>query len=166
MSDKFKMGRENMEAQRLLAIILISLGIILTLTTLNVIPGSSILFILAIGFLYAYYKFRKNIGFLIPGVLFIAIGVFSILKEIWNIDGLYFLLFLGLAFISIFLIHTSKITTGNVGERYWPLYPGFILTGLSLILIFQQSVAQYLNLIVPLLLILIGVIMMIKGSKK
>lgn len=155
-----------METQKLIGVILVALGIFLTLVTFNLIPGSSILFIFALGFLYAYYKFGKNIGFLIPGLIFVAIGIFTILEEAWNIGGIYFLLFLGLAFILIFLIHTSKIQTKDYGERYWPLYPGFILTGLSLILIFQQKVAKYLNIVIPLLLILIGFLILIRGQKK
>ncbi len=153
-----------MEGQKLLGIILLSLGIFLTLINFKLLPSSSILFIFAIGFLYSYYKFGRNIGFLIPGLIFVAIGVFSILEETWNIGGVYFLLFLGLAFIFIFIIHTSKLP--SYGEKYWPLYPGLILTGLSLILIFQEKTAQYLNILIPILLILIGFVMLIRGAQK
>ncbi|MCS7201814.1 MAG: hypothetical protein NZ841_03450 [Dictyoglomus sp.] len=155
-----------METQKLLGIILISFGIFLILINFNLIPGSAILFIFALGFLYAYYKWGRNLGFLIPGLIFLAIGTFTILEKTWNIGGIYFLLFLGLAFIFVFLLHTSKLPSKDYGERYWPLYPGFILTGLSLILIFQQRLAMYLNIVIPILFILIGVLMLIKGFKK
>lgn len=152
--------------QKLLGIILLSLGIFLTLITFNIIPSSSVLFVFALGFLYSYYKFGRNIGFLIPGLIFVAIGTFTILEETWGIGGIYFLLFLGLAFIFVFTIHTSKIPSKDYGEKYWPLYPGLILTGLGLILIFQKETAQHLNILIPILLILIGFVMLIRGAQK
>jgi hypothetical protein len=153
-----------MEGQRLVGIIFVSLGILLTLITLNILPGSSVLFVFAIGFFYAYYKFGRNIGFLIPACIFLAISIFTILEELWHIGGIYFLLFLGLAFILIFVIHTSKLKAEEYSEKYWPLYPGLILSGLGLILIFQNKFAEYLNFLVPIILILIGVILLLRGK--
>ncbi|MGB9858061.1 MAG: hypothetical protein ACPLKX_08005 [Dictyoglomaceae bacterium] len=153
-----------MEGQKILAYILIALGILLTLVTFNLIPDSSILFIFGFGFITAYYIFKRNLGFLIPGCIITAVAIFAILKDIWDIDGIYFLLFLGLAFLAIFFIHTSKLNISNLGEKYWPLYPGFILIGISIVLLIFQENARLLGIIIPLFLIAIGVIMLLKNK--
>ncbi|PMQ02198.1 MAG: hypothetical protein CBR30_00635 [Dictyoglomus sp. NZ13-RE01] len=147
--------------QKILGMILLLIGIFLTLINFHLLSGSSIIFIFAISFLYMYKRFGKNIGFLIPGCILTAVGIYLLLRDLVYVEGIYFLPLLGLSFIAIYFVHTSKFSKYS-GERYWPLYPGIILTTIGLILIFQEKLSNYINLLIPITLIIIGISLLIK----
>lgn len=146
-------------------IVLIMAGFLIGLVTMGLIPGISMLFILAGGFLAAYFVFDRNIGFLIPGLILAAVATFLTLEETSRINGVYILLLLGLAFLAIFLTHTMHLKTGDWGSRYWPLFPGAILIAIgTLVLGAQQGMFELnrkiINMITPVLLIVVGLIVL------
>lgn len=146
----------------LLGIILIIAGIIFGLQTTNLLPASSFLFIIGVAFLAGYVISGRKLGLLIPGCIITAIATFSTLSEIFhNFPGAYMLVFLGLAFISIYLLHTIRVSDKSIGSSVWPLYPGSILLSIGfIILLLEDNIlglnARTIGLIFPILLILCG----------
>jgi hypothetical protein len=161
------MDRKNM----FFGVVMIMAGVLIGLKGLGLIPGISMLFILAGGFLAAYFVFNRNIGFLIPGCVLAAIATFTTLEETMKINGLYFLLLLGLAFFAIFLIHTMHLRTDEWGKRYWPLFPGAILFVIGTLVLGAQAEMddpgrKIINLIIPVLLIAVGLVVLFGRTKK
>lgn len=153
----------------LLGIILIIAGIIFGLQTTNLLPGSSFLFILGAAFLAGYVVSGRKLGLLIPGCIITAIAAFSTLAEIFpNFPGAYMLVFLGLAFISIYLIHTLRMSGKSFASSVWPLYPGSILLSIGfIILLLEDNIlglnARTIGLIFPILLILCGGVIILRN---
>lgn len=145
-------------------------GFIMGLSALEIIPGVITLFLLTVGFLAAYMFYKRSIGFLIPGSVFLALAVFATMNQ-YNprYDGIYFLILLGLAFIAILFLHTIRIETKKWGLKYWPLFPAiiFFLTG-GLILTDRYTLisisSRYINLITPISVIVIGIGILIVGN--
>lgn len=146
-----------------LGIILITIGIFILLNTLNLISDEIFLYLLSGGFIFTYFmlgarKHYRNIGFLIPGSILLAIALFSDLEKIDFIAGLgggFFFIMLGLAFLAV-LVHTSAFKKWD-----WPIYPAaaLILFGLFVIFVDNNDFIQnleYLNYITPLVLIALG----------
>jgi len=146
-----------------LGILLITIGIFILLNTLNLISDDIFLYLLSGGFIFTYFilgarKHYRNIGFLIPGAILLAIALFSDLERIDFIESLgggFFFIMLGLAFLTI-LIHTSAFKKWD-----WPIYPAaaLILFGLFVIFVDNNDFIQkleYLNYITPLVLIGLG----------
>jgi hypothetical protein len=161
------MDRKNI----FLGIVLIMAGILIGLSALNLMPKISILFILAGGFLVAYFVFDRNIGFLIPGCILAAIATFITLGWQNGFNGIYILLLLGLAFFAIFLIHTMHIKTNQWGDRYWPLFPGSILMIIGTLILNAQldpldPNRKIITMITPVFLIVIGMVILFGGTKK
>jgi hypothetical protein len=161
------MDRKNV----FLGIVLVMAGIWMGLSALNLMPKISILFILAAGFLVAYFVFNRNIGFLIPGCILAAIATFVTLGQQNGFNGIYVLILLGLAFFAIFLIHTMHIKTDQWGDKYWPLFPGSILIIIGTLILNAQldpldPNRQIITMITPAFLIIIGIIILFGGTKK
>lgn len=111
-------------------ILLMAAGVVLLLVQLDVIPGDYFLLLLGAGFCLAYALFggRKeygSIGFLIPGTILLAIGVFAGFETrvLPGSPGVVFLSLLGLSFLAVFLVHTFWFKEVGHGGRFWPLYP-------------------------------------------
>ncbi|MEC9488189.1 MAG: hypothetical protein UMV23_01740 [Halanaerobium sp.] len=160
---------------------LVALGIYFLLQNLNIIPDDYFLAFLSLGFLIVYFLGNRNLGFLIPGLIILA--VFSHAEWGWEVgqaigqqeDGLFFI-FLGTAFVLIYLIHYLPQRNSKEGGEYWPLYPGIALMGFGLVItydLFEQIPWNALETIGqwwPLILIAIGVGILVgptqKGKKK
>jgi hypothetical protein len=154
-----------------LGVILVLVGVWLALSALHMMPNINFLFILAGGFIVAYFVFNRNLGFLIPGCILAAVATFITLGQQHGFNGIYILILLGLAFIAIFLIHTLYIKSGQWGDRYWPLFPGSILIIIGTLILNMQlgssdPMRQLINMVTPGLLILLGIIILFGGSKK
>lgn len=161
------MDRKNV----FLGIVLVLVGILMALSALNLMPKFNILFILAAGFLVAYFVFNRNIGFLIPGCILAAIATFITLGQRNGFNGIYVLILLGLAFFAVFLIHTMHIKTNQWGDRYWPLFPGSVLLIVGTLILNAQldpmdPQRKIITMIAPVFLIIIGVIILFGGTKK
>ncbi|MFP4021655.1 MAG: hypothetical protein ACLFUK_08620 [Halanaerobium sp.] len=153
-------------------ILLIVIGIFILLNTLNLISDDIFLYLLGGGFIFTYFmlgarKHYRNIGFLIPGSILLAIALFSDLERIdfiKNLGGGFFFVMLGLAFL-IILIHTSAFEKWD-----WPIYPAgsLIILGLFVIFVDNNDFIQeldYLNYITPVVLIAIGALLLFQNRR-
>ena len=149
-------------------IILILVGVLSGLGTLKIFSGELVLYLFSIGFLGAYFGYRRNVGFLIPGCILASIAVFSSVEQrMPGFDGLYFLLFLGTAFIAVFLIHTLH-NSSSWGERYWPLFPGLSLMIIGFLTLAVENKLlrfdlKYLNFVTPAILVIAGAVILINN---
>ncbi|ADQ14636.1 hypothetical protein [Halanaerobium hydrogeniformans] len=152
-----------------LGIILIVIGIFLLLNTLNLIGEDIFIYILGGGFIFAYFSFGarkhyRNIGFLIPGTILLALALFSDLQRIEffrNIGGGLFFVLLGSAFLIVF-IHTRAFSKWD-----WPIYPGLALLifGLFIITVEKTELLRdltVLNYLIPVILIAAGSLLIFK----
>lgn len=136
-------------------VLLIIAGVFLLLNQLGVIPGQAFMFLLAFGFIAAYVllgarKEYGNVGFLIPGMVLLAIAVYAAASEAAGIEDLspaYFFLGLSLSFWAVFLVHTFWFKAEDHGARFWPVYPAAGLLLFSGIITFAQERIEYLNLL-------------------
>lgn len=156
-----------------LGILLITIGIFLILNTLNLVNDNIFLYLLSGAFFFSYFmlgarKHYRNIGFLIPGSILLAIALFSDLQRVDFINdlggGVYFVL-LGLAFLVI-LIHSSAFDNWK-----WPLYPAGVLIFFGAFVIFLDNSdfiekLNYLNYIIPIALIVIGALLIYLKENK
>ncbi|MCC3143953.1 hypothetical protein LJ207_01275 [Halanaerobium sp. Z-7514] len=156
-----------------LGIILIVIGIFLLLNTLNLIGEDIFIYFLGGGFIVAYFafgarKYYRNIGFLIPGSILLALALFSDLQRIEffrNIGGGLFFILLGSAFLIVF-IHTRAFSKWD-----WPIYPGLALFifGLFIITVEKTEILKdltILNYLFPILLIAAGGLIIFKQKEK
>jgi hypothetical protein len=155
-----------------LGIILIGVGLFILLSTLNLIGEDMFLYLLSGGFLFAYFSLGarehyRNIGFLIPGTVLLAVALFSDLQnlEFFNMlgGGLFFIL-LGLAFFIVF-IHTSAFTSWD-----WPIYPAVSLILFGIFMIFLEknrylAELTYLNHVISVILIAAGIFILFRQNK-
>jgi hypothetical protein len=158
-------------------ILLIVVGVFLLLNQLGLIMGQTFLLLLALGFIGAYFllggrKEYGNVGFLIPGVILLAIAGFaSISDRIDDFSPIFFFLGLSLSFFIVFIIHTYWFKNLDSGDRFWPVYPaggllllaGIIALGLSGR--FAESLGL-LNYIWIIALIVIGAWLVYSSLKK
>jgi hypothetical protein len=152
-------------------ILLVGFGIFLMLNQLNIFSGLNFLVFLGVGFLVAYVlagarKNYGNIGFLIPGLVLLALAGFAG-GEVSRNPSLFFL-FLSFAFWAMFLIHTFWFTAVDWGARFWPVFPG---AGLMLFsgMLYAITVLDWdlwgsnlWNYILAVVLILIGIRLLFK----
>ena len=121
----------NKTRDRLLGlwILLVALG--LSLTIGGLLPGEFFLLLLGLGFLGTYGVLGgrcsyENVGFLIPGLILLAIGGFAFIEEfVTSGEGApsLFFLFMAIAFLGVALLHTRLFAGEDHGTRWWPLYP-------------------------------------------
>lgn len=159
--------------KNLLAYILIVVGILTLLGNYGIIEGDFFLLIVGAAFLSVYFKNdygKKNIGFLIPGIIVTTIGVFSNVESyLFSFDGPVFLAMIGGAFILINYIHSRQI--GNTSESKWAHYVG---SGIFVFSVFVFAVDNLnftpINLffenIIPIALILFGLYKLSGGKSK
>jgi len=159
-------------------IILIVAGLLMFLSQIGVIPGLSFLFMLGFGFIAAYVILggRKEygyVGFLIPGVILLAVASFASLEESAGAEGVnpgIFFLLLGLSFLAVFLVHTYWFKEPGSGDRFWPLYPaaGLMLFGGFVGLVTSDQWFEYfdlLNYLWIVALIAVGLWLMISSIR-
>lgn len=108
-----------------IGILLMVFGVLWFLNQLNIFPSQIFLVFLSVSFLAVYIfiggrKSYGNMGFLIPGLILLAIAAYAIGSE----DPSLFFLFLSLAFWAVLFIHTLWYTEEDWGTRFWPIFPG------------------------------------------
>lgn len=156
-----------------IAIFLIVIGLLLLLNALNLTGTDISLYLISIGFFIAYFmlgagKYYKNIGFLVPAAILMAVALYPDLQKldfINKLGGGFFFIILGLAFIIVF-IHSLAFKKWD-----WPLYPAIILTsfGILIILIENNQYFQkfeYLYYILAAFLIVLGLFLLYLEQKE
>jgi len=95
----------------LIGLLLIGVGIFSLLGNFGLVTGEFFLIIVGIIFIAFYFSSKKAnrpLGFLIPGCITLAVGIFSNLEPyIGDFDGSLFFWMIGAAFIAIHMIHSS-----------------------------------------------------------
>lgn len=164
------MARKGNPNHSALGYVLIFLGVIFLLIKVGVISELLFLYFLGGGFLLVYFilggtKQYGNIGFLIPGVIVLAISLFTDLQTLpainWIGGGLFFI-FLAAAFLVVYL-HTNSFHAEDWGARNWPLFPVIGLVSMALfIFIAEQKIyiigqIRLINILLPVFLIGLGI---------
>ncbi len=149
-----------------LGLISIIPGLISLLKDFNIISfkvtGDVILMLVGLVFVTLYFR-KKNIGFLLPGVILIAFGSYITFITYFNNVKLWpcFFIFLGIAFYSVYFIALYD-------EENWPLVIGTILClfGISLLGVSYGALSirmiRIYSYVWPLLLVLIGLLLIFK----
>jgi len=108
----------------ILGIILILSGIGIFLLNTNILPEEVLLLVLGVGFLVGYY-YKKHTGFLIVGLILMAVGTTTLIDEYvltsMDLTGVFFMWGIGIVFLFLYL---TKDIKGFV-------YPGCILPGIG-----------------------------------
>lgn len=153
-------------------LILLAAGVFSGLSAFGVVTGSSFLLIVSAGFFIAYFAGQRNLGFLIPACIIASIGLFDVVEQnLPQAEGSWFFLFLSAAFLAVFFIHTIRIKSLEWGTRYWPLFPAIslLLIGGLVLMIEHEFLGinpEHLGLVMPVVLIIIGAAMLLKGKSK
>ncbi len=119
---------------------LILVGLFILLIQLFHLAGWIAIVGLGIAFLLGYHIWVRNLGLLIPAMVLIAIGAFAGFLESGIIPQNFeaaFLLFLGVAFLFVYALHTRF--EESWGGRNWPLFPGLILSVLGALFLMVQN---------------------------
>lgn len=153
--------------KRKIGVLLLLVGLFILLNTVGLISDDFFMYLLSAGFLITYFllgarKHYRNIGFLIPASILLALALFSDLQRIdfiADLGGGFFFIILGLAFVVIF-IHTLAFEKWD-----WPIYPAsaLIIFGVFAIFIENSTFIQsrnYLNYLTPAILIISGIIIL------
>jgi len=155
-----------------IGIILIAVGAFFLLNTLNLIGEDLFLYLLSAGFIFTYFmlgarKHYRNIGFLFPGAVLLAVALFSDIQQFdaaAELGGGLFFIFLGAAFLIVF-IHTRAFSKWD-----WPIYPAvsLILFGIFITAVEKTDItagAEFLNYLFPIILIAAGVYLLYRQKK-
>ncbi len=160
----------DIEKKNLLGGILVVMGMIWLLESINFISVDLTLIIVAAVLLIIYFLSGKNantrnVGLLIGGSIVLMIGIQSILDDLFflgNMEGVLFFLLLGSAFWIVQLLHYSQID----GIK-WPTYVGTALYAFSGIIFFSEYINKsFLKYIWSGSLILIGLYIIFKDKIK
>ena len=153
-------------------ILLTGIGLLLLLSNLGWLSGVWFLYALSLAFLTAYFVYSKTLGFIIPGMLVGALALFAHLSQrAGGLSAAFFFFFFGVAFFAIYFIHTIHLKTEDRGERIWPVFPGSALMAVGLLVFsvendfFGMIPFRYINFIIPLLLIALGIRMVLGAGK-
>jgi hypothetical protein len=110
-----------------MGLLLIGIGLFSLLGNFGLVSGEFFLIIVGAVFLAAYMTSKRTprpLGFLIPGCITLAVGIFSNLEYyIGRYDGPIFFWVLGAAFITIHLIHSQFSGLVNRSTQ-WALMVG------------------------------------------
>lgn len=163
-----------MKNKNIWAIILIVVGLVSLLKNTGWFDGEIFLFIVSLGFFAGYIfiggiRKRGSVGLLIPACIIFAIAAFSSLERNINLgsfDGTLFFLFLGTAFMGVYLIHTMRLEESSRGERIWPAVTGGCIYAFGVFVLLADSVDwkyayPILEDIIPIILIATGIIIII-----
>ncbi len=162
-----------------LGLLLIIIGGIIFLSNLGYYPGEFTLMIVGILLLLMYYRsgnsaYRRSQGLMVAGAIVTMVGLFAGIEQnvpLGNRDGYLFFIFLGIAFFSVFLVHTRHLKSLSQGKRRWPLYPaaalwGFALFVFSVELMDRDLTERVLSNVFPVGLIVVGVVLIVKAFRK
>ncbi len=143
------------------------IGVLSIMPSLPAIGGAltgAMVFVIP-GFVFMSLFFTKRvIGFLIPGSILLWFGAFIVFAalpfpEVFK--GSAFFIFLGMAFITMYVL-------GNRQIGRWPLIPGGILIAFGFFIVAASSIGFIFSMIpklLPIILILIGIGVIVKGTK-
>lgn len=148
---------------------LISFGLILLLMNFYQLQVDWTLLFLGTCFLTAYFgNFvgpRKNIGFLIPGCILAAMGVWDILGEL-TVVGQYedvgFFAAIGTAFLAIYVIGSA-----NGHKVFWASIVSLAVYGFGAfiyLVTYSSFFAENEDLIFPFVMIAIGLVIVVGSS--
>jgi hypothetical protein len=166
--------RKRQQPHLVFSVVLIATGAIVMLRDLRLLSFrmSGEMFLIALGAIFLFFYFSKRmIGFVFPGYILPAIGIYTFIENNTNNNYMWpsFFILLGLAFYLIYF--TAFVNLGN-----WPLIPGtiLILFGLAafafvlgiISLEVLKTIGQYRNYILPGAIVLIGVGLLIRSFKK
>lgn len=148
-------------------IVLIFVGMFFLLSRINLLPrGVSLLAFIGVGFFVFYLRaggraYYKNIGLLIPACILTMVGVEEWINMLWT-GRISSQVFLGTAFLGIYLLHTVHFKELNFGQRNWPLFPSvaLYLSGFKNILPTRLAANFW-----PILLIGMGIMMVLQNQK-
>lgn len=162
-----------------LGIILIVIGFLWTLSNFNLINDQWILPFIGVIFFAAYLyrggtKEKRSIGFLITGCIIFMIGLFSIINDNFGLgpfEGPLFFLFVGIAFLPVYIIHTRHFSDNNSTSKKWPLYTSLIIIAFSLFILITETsnipvMQKIYSIIWPLALIFLGLYVILKSKYK
>lgn len=154
-----------------LGIVMVVLGGVLLLGQLNLFSEHLFLYLLGAGFIFTYYVFGGatkygSVGFLIPGLILLAIAIFSDLENYFHLGGWGFFICLSLAFLGVYWFHTRHFT-GSWGEVNWPLIPAGVLFLFSIFIFLVEHGKMVTNLFqyIAYGLILFGIYFIWKGRR-
>lgn len=160
-----------MNRKSVVGLLLVAIGVVAALVNLGLFRGAFFLPAVSAGLLVMYVGFggRKhdgNLGFLIPGTIVGAIGLYALLNDygVLRDSGGVFLMMLGTAFLIIMVVHTMHGQDQDWGARYWPVFPatGLILTGVAAAA--RVSLPWNIwNMIGPVALIIVGLSLWLKN---
>lgn len=160
-----------MNRKSVVGLLLVGIGVVAALVNLGLFRGVFFLPAISAGLLAMYVGFggRKrdgNLGFLIPGCIVGAIGLYALLSDygLLRDSGGVFLMMLGTAFLAVMLVHTMHGRDQDWGARYWPIFPatGLILTGVAASARFNFPWNLW-NMLGPAALIIVGLSMWLKN---
>ncbi|ACK41941.1 MULTISPECIES: hypothetical protein [Dictyoglomus] len=148
-----------------IGILLLLVGVFLLLANFNLLRGEIFLLLLSAIFLILYFRMNRNIGFLIPGCILFSIFLFNTVNNLFNINPIHSLTFIGIGFLGIYFIHYFGKRDISPGEKYWSLYPGIILIIIGILISLIQSFPDYLRYLIPIVLIIVGVFLLFRHQK-
>lgn len=153
----------------LLGVILIVIGILWTLSNFQRMNDQWILPLIGAILVIAYFyskdtQEKRAIGMLIAGCIITMVGLFSVLNDYYFLgifEGTLFFIFLGIAFLAIYFIHTRYLVDQDSGHQRWPLYTGLIIIAFGLFVLFIETmklpdIRKIYALFWPLILMILG----------
>ncbi len=169
-----------MNQKTLLGAIFIIIGILWTLSNFHLFNDQWILPLVGMILLTAYLyrggtQEKRTIGLLIAGCIVFMVGLFALANDYFYLgafEGALFFIFLGIAFLAIYFIHTRHISEEDTGHRKWPLYTGLIIMAFGIFVLFTETihmpaVRRIFSILWPLLLIILGLyIILFKRPRK
>lgn len=164
----------------LLGTIFIIIGILWTLSNFYLINDQWILpligMILLIAYLYRGGTQKKGtIGLLIAGCIILMVGLFAVFNDYYFLgvfEGALFFIFLGIAFLAVYFIHTRHLSDKDSGQQKWPLCTGLLIMLFGLFVLFTEtihipSIQRIYAIFWPLILIILGLsIIFFKRAQK
>lgn len=149
-----------MQQQRVtLGAVLVVLGIVFLIGQRMGVGGEGVVATVGVALLVAY-AFTRHYGFLVPGGIVTGLGLGIIYQTRMHAEGAPVLLGLGLGFVSIYPIDSSRRGTPR---GWWPLIPGGILIGIGLLQVAGGTgILGTIGRWWPLVLIAVGVYLLLR----
>ena len=160
-------------------IILVIIGVLWTLSNFHLINDQWILPFTGIIFFSAYLyrggtQKRGTIGFLIAGCIIFMVGLFAAINDSFYLgpfEGALFFLFVGIAFLPVYVVHTRHLSDKDSGSQKWPLYTSLVIMAFSLFILFTETahipiIRRIYPVLWPILLIILGLYIIFKQGRK